>query len=251
MEKYFDIRYQFDVPTVHKNIEEHISNGTPGYICVADGNILTMVHNNEEYRNVIDGSIFSICDSSWVPKFVKWIYGYERKHYCGSDIFIDIVRSRKYRMIFLGTRQTVLDALQQNLAKENPDVAEMTFKELPFCNVEEFDYNSIAQTIENDGANIIWVALGAPKQELFMNRLEPHLKKGVMIAIGAAFNFYSGLSDAPQRCPAWMRKMHLEFLHRIFKEPKKQIRRCWHITTTLPAILRKENRLKKSKARVA
>lgn len=251
MEKYFDIRYQFDVPTVHKNIEEHISNGTPGYICVADGNILTMVHNNEEYRNVIDGSIFSICDSSWVPKFVKWIYGYERKHYCGSDIFIDIVRSRKYRMIFLGTRQTVLDALQQNITKENPDVAEMTFKELPFCNVEEFDYKSIAQTIENDGADIIWVALGAPKQELFMNRLEPHLKKGVMIAIGAAFNFYSGLSDAPQRCPAWMRKMHLEFLHRIFKEPKKQIRRCWHITTTLPAILRKENRLKKSKAKVA
>ncbi len=251
MEKYFDIRYQFDVPTVHKNIEEHISNGTPGYICVADGNILTMVHNNEEYRNVIDGSIFSICDSSWVPKFVKWIYGYERMHYCGSDIFIDIVRSRKYRMIFLGTRQTVLDALQQNLTKENPDVAEMTFKELPFCNVEEFDYKSIAQTIENDGADIIWVALGAPKQELFMNHLEPHLKKGVMIAIGAAFNFYSGLSDAPQRCPAWMRKMHLEFLHRIFKEPKKQIRRCWHITTTLPAILRKENRLKKSKARVA
>ena len=251
MEKYFDIRYQFDVPTVHKNIEEHISNGTPGYICVADGNILTMVHNNEEYRNVIDGSIFSLCDSSWVPKFVKCIYGYERKHYCGSDIFIDIVRSRKYRMIFLGTRQTVLDALQQNLAKENPDVAEMTFKELPFCNVEEFDYKSIAQTIENDGADIIWVALGAPKQELFMNRLEPHLKKGVMIAIGAAFNFYSGLSDAPQRCPAWMRKMHLEFLHRIFKEPKKQIRRCWHITTTLPAILRKENRLKKSKAKVA
>lgn len=251
MEKYFDIRYQFDVPTVHKNIEEHISNGTSGYICVADGNILTMVHNNEEYRNVIDGSIFSICDSSWVPKFVKWIYGYERKHYCGSDIFIDIVRSRKYRMIFLGTRQTVLDALQQNLTKENPDVAEMTFKELPFCNVEEFDYKSIAQTIENDGADIIWVALGAPKQELFMNRLEPHLKKGVMIAIGAAFNFYSGLSDAPQRCPAWMRKMHLEFVHRIFKEPKKQIRRCWHITTTLPAILRKENRLKKSKARVA
>lgn len=251
MEKYFDIRYQFDVPTVHKNIEEHISNGTPGYICVADGNILTMVHNNEEYRNVIDGSIFSICDSSWVPKFVKWIYGYERKHYCGSDIFIDIVRSRKYRMIFLGTKQTVLDALQQNLAKENPDVAEMTFKELPFCNVEKFDYKSIAQTIENDGADIIWVALGAPKQELFMNRLEPHLKKGVMIAIGAAFNFYSGLSDAPQRCPAWMRKMHLEFVHRIFKEPKKQIRRCWHITTTLPAILRKENRLKKSKARVA
>ena len=247
MEKYFDIRYEFDVSSVHKTIEEHISNGKAGYICVADGNILTMVHNNGEYRSVINESIFSICDSSWVPKFVKWIYGYNRNHYCGSDIFIDIVRSRKYRMIFLGTKQNVLNALQQNLAKENPDVADMTFKELPFCTVDKFDYKEIAQMIEQDGADIVWIALGAPKQETFMNRLKPHLKQGVMIAIGAAFNFYSGLSDAPQRCPQWMRKMHLEFVHRIFKEPKKQIRRCWHIVTTLPAIINKEVKAKKNK----
>ena len=247
MEKYFDIRYKFDVPAVHQTIDEHITNGKTGYICVADGNILTMVHNNEEYRSVIDESIFSICDSSWVPKFVKWIYGHNRSHYCGSDIFIDIVRSRKYRMIFLGTKQNILDALQQNLTKENPDVAGMTFKELPFCSVDEFDYAGIAKEIERDGADIVWVALGAPKQEIFMNRLKPHLKQGVMIAIGAAFNFYSGLSDAPQRCPEWMRKMHLEFVHRIFKEPKKQIKRCWHIVTTLPAILSKEANIKKQK----
>lgn len=248
MEKYFDIRYEFDVPTVHKSIEEQVASGNPGYICVADGNILTMVYKDEEYRKVIDGSMFSICDSSWVPKFVRWIYGYERSHYCGSDIFIDIVRQRKYRMIFLGTKQTVLNALQQNLAKENPDVTGMTFKELPFCTVDEFDYKGIAEMIENDGAEIIWIALGAPKQEQFMNRLQPYLKHGVQIAIGAAFNFYSGLADAPQRCPAWMRKLHLEFVHRIFKEPKKQIKRCWGIVTTLPKIFRKEKNAKQNKS---
>ena len=248
MEKYFDIRYEFDVPTIHKSIEEQLATGKPGYICVADGNILTIVYHDEEYRKVIDGSMFSICDSSWVPKFVKWIYGYQRSHYCGSDIFIDVVRQRKYRMIFLGTKQTVLDALQQNLTKENPDVAGMTFKELPVCTVEEFDYKGIAQMIEQDGADIIWVALGAPKQEQFMHRLQPHLKHGVQIAIGAAFNFYSGLADAPQRCPAWVRKLHLEFVHRIFKEPKKQIKRCWGIVTTLPKIFRKEKNAKQNKS---
>ena len=246
MEQYFDIRYEFDVPTVHKAIDEHITNSEPGYICVADGNILNMVYHDEDYRNVVNGSIFSICDSSWVPKFIKWLYGYKRSHYCGSDIFIDIVRARKYRMIFLGTKQRVLDALQQNLTKENPDIADMTFKELPFCTVDGFDYKSIAEMIEQDGADIIWVALGAPKQEIFMSRLQPHLKKGVMIAIGAAFNFYCGLADAPQRCPAWMRRLHLEFVHRIFKEPKKQIRRCWGIITTLPRIFNKERRRKNS-----
>ncbi len=245
MEQFFNIRYEFDVLTVHKTIDKLVTECVPGYICVADGNILNMVYHNEDYRNVINGSIFSICDSSWVPKFVKWIYGYKRNHYCGSDIFIDIVRARKHRMIFLGTKQKVLDALQQNLSKENPDVAGMTFKELPFCTVDEFDYKEIAEMVEQDGADIIWVALGAPKQEIFMNRLLPHLKRGVMIAIGAAFNFYSGLADAPQRCPAWMRKLHLEFVHRIFKEPKKQIKRCWGIVATLPKILHKEYKAKK------
>lgn len=247
MKEHFDIRYEFDVPAVHYAIEKQMQYGKPDYICVADGNILTMVHNDNEYRKVINGGMFSICDSSWVPKFIKWIYGHNYRHYCGSDIFIDIVRSRKYRMMFLGTKQKVLDALCKNLTNENPDVKNMTFKELPFCSVDKFDYKGIAEMVNNDGAEIIWVALGAPKQEIFMNRLKPYLDKGVMIAIGAAFNFYSGLSDAPQRCPAWMRKLHLEFVHRIFKEPKKQIKRCWNIIKTLPQILYKEYKIKQKK----
>lgn len=245
MEKYFDIRYEFDVPTVHKSIEEQVASGKPGYICAADGNILAMVHKDNEYRNVIDGSMFSICDSSWVPVFIKWIYGYKRKPYCGSDILFNTLRQRKYRMIFLGTKQNVLDALQQNLAKENPDVTGMTFKELPFCTVDEFDYKGIAEMIEHDGADIIWIALGAPKQEQFMSRLQPYLKHGVMIAVGAVFNFYSGLPNVPHACPKWVYDNHMGFIHRIFSEPSKQIRRSWGVLTTLPKILRKEKLIKK------
>lgn len=247
MEKYFNIRYEFDVPTVHRCINERIESGVPGYISVADGNILAMVHKDEAYRNVIDGGMFSICDSSWVPKFVKWIYGRKRSHYCGSDIFIDVVRARKHRMIFLGTKQNILDALQNNLKAENPDVAEMTFKELPFCTVDEFDYKDIADMIEEDGADIIWVALGAPKQEIFMNRLKPYLKRGVMIAIGAAFNFYSGLDDAPKRAPQWMVRNNMEFLYRISQEPKKQLKRAWGFILIIPKILYKEYKIKRNK----
>ena len=241
MEKYFDIRYEFDVPTVHAVIDEYIAKGKTGYICVADGNILTMVHNDEEYRTVIDGSIFSICDSSWVPKFVKWIYGYKRGHYCGSDIFIDVVRARKHRMIFLGTKQNVLDALQQNLTKENPDVAGMTFKELPFCTVNEFDYAGIAKMIEQDGADIIWVALGAPKQEIFMSLLQPHLKRGVMFGFGAIFNFNAGVGEV-KRAPQWMLNLRLEWLHRAFEQPQKNVPRYWNFIKILPRLIREERK---------
>ncbi|EKC54944.1 glycosyl transferase, WecB/TagA/CpsF family, partial [human gut metagenome] len=105
---------------------------------------------------------------------------------------MDIIRSRRYRMIFMGTSQAILDGLKENLIHENPDVAQMQFVELPFRKVEEFDYPEIARMVEADGADIIWVALGAPKQEIFMSRLKPYLHHGVMIAVGAAFKFFSG-----------------------------------------------------------
>lgn len=71
---------------------------------------------------------------------------------------------------------------------------------------------------------------------------EPYLKRGVMIAVGAAFKFYSG-TDV-KRAPHWMVKMHLEFVYRIFSEPKKQLKRCGWIVYTLPGLLYREWRKK-------
>ena len=71
MEKYFDIRYEFSVPQIHRAIEEQVARNCPDYICVADGNILNMVYHDSHYRDVINGGMFSICDSSWVPQFIK------------------------------------------------------------------------------------------------------------------------------------------------------------------------------------
>lgn len=238
MNTYFNIRYEFDKRLVWSRIAQQIKEKGADYICVADGVILNIANRKPEYLKVVNGGMFSICDSGYVPLYLRWIYGKRYEQYCGSQIFMDIVRSHQYRMIFMGTSQATLKGLQNNLLKENPEVADMTFMELPFRNVEEFDYESIAKKIEADGADIIWVALGAPKQEIFMSLLKPHLKRGVMIAVGAAFKFYSGTDT--KRAPQWMIRWHLEFVHRIFKEPKKQIKRCSMILLTLPKLLVKE-----------
>ena len=79
-----------------------------------------------------------------------------------------------------------------------------------------------------------------------MNRLKPHLNKGVMIAVGAVFGFYSELPDVPHRSPRWLLKCHLEFVHRLFTEPRKQFKRCWSIIKTLPKILYYEYKAKKA-----
>ncbi len=243
MKSYFNIRYEMDRGRVHDAIAEQLTKPGSDYICVADGTILTVVNKDKDYREVVNGGMFSICDSSYVPLYIKWLYGERYGQYCGSEIFKDIVSGGKYRMIFLGTQQNILDGLKANLAKLNPEVVNMTFSELPFRKVDEFDYEGIAEMIEKDGAEIIWIALGAPKQEIFMSRLKPYLKHGVMIAVGAAFKFYSGVSS--NRAPRWMVRHHLEFVHRIFKEPKKQLKRCSMMVFTLPKLLWQERKRKK------
>lgn len=243
MENFFKINYEFDQEKVHKAIEDQLSRDSSDYICVADGVIANTVHRMKEYCDVINGGMFSICDSSYVPLYIRIIYKKKRKQYCGSQIFEDIIKSRKYRMYFLGSQQEILSALRQNLVKWNPDIADMTFAELPFCDVEDFDFPSIAESIQRDQSDIIWVSLGAPKQEYFMNRLKPHLNHGVMIAVGAAFKFFSGLEE--KRAPKWMVRHHLEFVFRILQDPYKQIKRCSKIILTLPTMLYKEAKRKR------
>ena len=234
MERYFNIRYEFERGRVHEAIAKRLSLPGADYICVADGVILNTANRDPEYLEVVNGGMFSICDSGYVPLYIRWIYGRRREQYTGSQIFRDIVSSGRYRMYFLGTSPEILSGLRDGLSEMNPAVKEMTFSDLPFRQVEDFDYEDIAADIERDGAEIVWVALGAPKQERFMALLKPHLKRGVMIAVGAAFKFYSGTAE--KRAPEWMVRNHMEFLFRIYSDPGKQLRRCARIVTALPGL---------------
>lgn len=238
IEKFFNIRYIFGKEQVWKAIDRVVDKGQKGYVVVADGVVVNTAQRLADYRKAIAAGLFAICDSGWVPLYLKKIYGMQREQYCGPMIFKDFVERRKHRMFFMGTNQQTLDGLRKELTKLNPDVSGMTFYELPFRSVEDFDYESIAQMLEEDGADIIWVALGAPKQDFFMQRLLPYLKRGVMIGVGAAFKFYSGTEE--KRAPEWVRKAHLEFVYRILQDPKKQLARCYWIVRMLPHMFKEE-----------
>jgi N-acetylglucosaminyldiphosphoundecaprenol N-acetyl-beta-D-mannosaminyltransferase len=234
---FFNINYEFDVRRIHSMIAQRLHIYGSDYICAADGVVLNTANRHLDYLKIVNAGMFSICDSSYVPLYIKWIYGIRYKQYTGSQIFEDIVKSGKYRMIFLGASEKTLNKLRNKLSVWNPAVMTMTFKELPFRNVDEFDYMDIAQTIENDHADIIWIALGAPKQEYFMYRLRPYLSHGVMIAVGAVFKFFSG---EERRAPKWIINLHMEFIFRLIQAPQKQLQRCAWIIATLPRLLYNE-----------
>lgn len=234
MESFFNIRYEFDKNQVHSQIDTRLTQSGSDYICVADGNILVRVFQSMEYREIVNSGLFSICDGHWTTIYLKWIYGIKRDSYCGSDIFSDLLNMRKYSMAFIGGTPKAQEGLKEYIKPFTQD-SQTYFVDLPFNTVNKFDYKTIGENLNKGGYDIIWVGLGAPKQEIFMNHLKPYLKHGVMIGVGAVFNFY-GNSNI-KRAPQWMRKNHLEFVYRIYTEPKKQIKRCVNIIKILPLLL--------------
>ena len=240
MSTYFQIDYDFSPGQALERIAAQCRTSPARYVCVADGNVLVQVHRDPDYRRIVQGALFSICDSSWVPLYLKRLYGFKSRQYSGSDIFRDITGAKRYRMALLGASQEVLDALRTQLSEVDARIGGMLFKALPYADADAFDYAAIAEAVNADDPDIVWVALGAPKQERFAARLAPLLKRGVIIPVGAVFNFRSGLGI--RRAPEWMVKCHLEFLYRIFSEPRKQLRRVWQILRWTPAILREEKR---------
>lgn len=235
MDKYFGVKYEFDRSKVLDAVSRRIELPGADYLCAADGVVLNTSFRHDHYRECINGGMFCLCDSSWVPLYIRLIHGRRVQPYTGSEIFMDLIRSGRHRMIFLGASKEVLAGLRSRLSAVNPAVAHMCFHELPYCDVEHFDYPAIAELIRRDGADIIWIALGAPKQEQFMHRLKPHLDHGVIIAVGAVFKFFSGV--APSRAPGWMIRHRMEFVYRLIREPRKQIPRCLNILRTLPPML--------------
>lgn len=241
METYFNIRYEFDKAQVHTQIDTRLRLPGSDYICVADGNITANVHNSEEYREIVNYGMFSISDGSWTPILIKLIYGIKRDSYSGSQLFHDIVKSKKYSIAFLGGSKEALDGLKTYVSSMEYPMDKTLFMELPFCKPTEFDFKGIAEELK-DRFDIIFVGLGAPKQEIFMRNLKKFLKHGIMIGVGAVFNFYGGSNVS--RAPKWMRNLHLEFLHRLFSEPKKQMPKFTNYLKTIPKIVFQEVKLK-------
>lgn len=238
MKRYFSITFETDKSAIWSCIADRIDSHIPGYLVVCDGNIMSMVQRDKEYRDVVDNAMFAIMDSAWIPLFVRMKYGDSCTQYCGSDIFKDITEMKKYRQYYLGSTLEVLEGLKGRMSLIDENISKMKFEPLPFCSVDDFDYFGIASKINADSPDIVWLSLGAPKQEQFAMKLLPYLDRGVIIPIGAVFNFRSGISI--RRAPRWMVKCRLEFVFRLFFEPRKQIKRCWRIITTLPLILNKD-----------
>ncbi|MDR2809435.1 MAG: WecB/TagA/CpsF family glycosyltransferase [Tannerellaceae bacterium] len=232
---------EFDKSKVDEAIQHAISEGIAGYVCSIESNNLTVANRNPEFLTVVNQALVNICDGSILAKLLGCLHKKHFSPYIGADLFLKYVRMRKYRQYFLGNTPEILEGLKKNLSRMDPQIRTMRFETLPFRKVEDFDYRSIADKINADRPDIIWVSLGAPKQEFFMNKLQPYLRRGVMFGFGAIFNFNAGRGHV-RRAPRWMRAVSLEWLYRACEEPRKNIPRYYGFLKELPHLIREEKK---------
>lgn len=239
---YFNVKIEFNRNEVDTLIERTTSDNGKGYVCSIERNIITTAYYNTQYRKIINSSLVNILDGSIVAMFLGFALKKKPETYIGADLFINYIQSKKYKSYFLGNTSEVLSGLKSNLTKYDDNIKNMIFQTLPFQDVDQFDYEEIAKQININNPDIIWISLGAPKQEMFMSRLLPHLNRGVMFGFGAIFNFYSGINKY-KRAPKILLKLKMEWLYRVYQEPKKNIKRNLDFLKIIPILIKEQKKM--------
>lgn len=126
-------------------------------------------------------------------------------------------------VFFLGSTDDVLARLVRAVAAEFPRVPVAGAYSPPFkASFTATDDADMRARIEESGARVVFVGLGAPKQELWVERNRPHLTARVALSVGAGFEFVAG---TVARAPLWMQRAGLEWLHRLGSDPRRLWRR--------------------------
>lgn len=124
--------------------------------------------------------------------------------------------------LYGGHDEAALDALTANLRRDHPGLRIVGGWSPPHSEPTPEDDRAIAERINADGPDVVWVGLGMPKQERWMARLRPALEAPVLCGVGAAFDFHA---DRVEQAPRWMQDRGLEWLHRVAQEPRRQLPR--------------------------
>ncbi|MDX9747911.1 MAG: WecB/TagA/CpsF family glycosyltransferase [Paludibacter sp.] len=245
MKKYFEIPFEFNRDKLEKMIEEQ-SLASKGYCCFVDSYVLVSALRKENgLMDVLNQSTVNACDGSYIALFASRLYHEKLSAYNGPEFFAKYIYHPD-RHCIIGNTEDVYSKIKARMNKEGFNCDNVLYISVPFQRVEYFDYEMMASEINAFAPRYIWVSLGAPKQELFMSRMLPHLNKGMMLGVGAALNFFSGEIAT---IPAWAKKTKLIWMYRIFTEPGKQFRRSFFILRHYVEIYRAERRRLKNLAR--
>jgi N-acetylglucosaminyldiphosphoundecaprenol N-acetyl-beta-D-mannosaminyltransferase len=213
-------------------LEQWIAEQRREYVCCAPVHVVETAHRDERVARALRGAGMVLPDGQPVAWALRLLTGESTDRIAGSDVFAELCRRsehRSYRHFFVGGTQDILAKLRQSLAAAYPNLNVVGMVSPPFRHLSREEQRALIREIDAASPDVVWVGLGAPKQELWMHDVRNALRAPLLIGVGAVFDFVSG---AKRRAPRWMQRSGLEWLHRLFSEPRRLAGRYLKTNTT-------------------
>jgi len=200
-------------------------SGGSRYIIALNPHSVMMGNRNKVVRHAMAGAAMALPDGVgmiWAANML----GYSHKGRCtGPTLMLNLCdwgRQHGFRHFFYGGAEGVAGELVQKLQLAYPGLEVAGIHEPPFRELTPPEDADMCRQINESQADIVWVGLGAPKQERWMAAHEDRLNVPVMIGVGAAFDYHSG---RVKWAPAWVRGIGMEWAFRLIQEPRRLWRR--------------------------
>jgi len=200
----------------------------PAYVCFANVHMVIEAYQNKMYSENVNAANLVCADGMPLVKTIDSFYGIKTERVAGMDVFPELLKLAE-----LSTLKIFLFGTTDELLKKIKDKAKEQFPKLDIVGAysPSFDKNindaSYIEMINQSGANLVFVALGCPKQELWMAK-HSHSINATLLGVGGAFPIYA---DTVKRAPEVMRNMGLEWLYRLCQEPKRLFKRYFKTNT--------------------
>ena len=195
------------------------------YIIALNPHSVMLSRRNKKVLRAIAGAAMALPDGIGII-WAANILGYSHRGRCtGPTLMLNLCdwgRGHGLRHFFCGGRPGIADRLAARLQQSYPGLEVAGTFSPPFRGMSPEEDRDMCRLVEDARPDVIWVGLGAPKQEQWMADHEAKIRAPVMIGVGAAFDFHSG---AIRWAPAWIRNIGMEWAFRLAREPRRLWRR--------------------------
>ena len=194
------------------------------YVCASNVHTTVMAHEDDNYLKVQSGSIMSLPDGKPLSVVGRKNAPCPMEKTTGTHFMQSIFTDSRFagkKHYFYGTRQEDLELMIGKVQQDYPELNICGWEPSVFRELSDEEVEALAHRVNEAGADFLWVAIGAPRQEKLMYRLKDKVNC-LMTGVGGAFNILAGkVSDAPM----WMQNAGLEWFYRLCKEPRRLFKR--------------------------
>ena len=191
-----------------------------GYACLCNVHVLESAHRDPALMAVLRGATLVFPDGAPIAWVQRRAAGRHAERVGGPDLMDRVLQDGVplgLRHALYGSSEGTLSRLVSSLEARHPGLRIVAAIAPPFdrglgVRPEDLDALTAARP------DVVWVALGAPRQELWAASHADALAPALLVGVGAAFDFLAGTKP---RAPRWMRRTGTEWLHRLATEPRR------------------------------